>query len=67
MSAPPPPPLLELRSLAAAAGDRTLVAGVALTLAPGDIAFVRGPSGVGKSRLLRAIAALDPLAAVRGW
>jgi ABC-type iron transport system FetAB ATPase subunit len=28
---------------------------------PGEIWFLRGPSGVGKTLLLRAVACLDPL------
>jgi ABC-type iron transport system FetAB ATPase subunit len=40
-------------------GGRLLFAGVSLTVRAGDILFITGPSGVGKSQLLRSIAALD--------
>ena len=39
---------------------RLVLGGVSLTLPPGGRAFIVGPSGVGKSRLLRAVASRDP-------
>jgi putative ABC transport system permease protein len=41
--------------------DRILFQGVSIALRAGDIAAVRGPSGVGKSQLLRLVAGLSPM------
>lgn len=49
------PPLLRIRDL-----DCGILIGVHLTLAAGECVGLAGPSGSGKSRLLRAIADLDP-------
>ncbi|KAG2481952.1 hypothetical protein HYH03_019085, partial [Edaphochlamys debaryana] len=54
-------PLLEVRGLRRDIGDRTILQGISFTLEEGQVLFVRGPSGVGKSLLLRALAALDPV------
>jgi ABC-type transport system involved in cytochrome bd biosynthesis fused ATPase/permease subunit len=43
-------------------GGETLVADATLTIAPGRRVALTGPSGVGKSTLLRAVAALDDVA-----
>lgn len=45
--------------------DRTLFAGLSLTLASGDAALVTGPNGAGKSSLLRMLAGLLPPVAGR--
>jgi lipoprotein-releasing system ATP-binding protein len=42
------------------AGDLTVLAGVSLTLAPGQSAAITGPSGSGKSTLLYVLGALEP-------
>ena len=53
--------VLEVRKLKRAIGDRVIIATLSFTVRRGDILFVRGPSGVGKSLLLRALAYLDPI------
>ncbi len=55
--------LLELRGVSAGYGDRIVVGGVNLTVAPGEIVALLGPNGCGKSTLLKtAFHALPPLA-----
>ncbi|KXZ54490.1 hypothetical protein GPECTOR_4g555 [Gonium pectorale] len=54
-------PLLEVRGLRRDVAERSILANISFTLDHGQILFVRGPSGVGKSLLLRAIACLDHL------
>ena len=56
-------PLLELRDVSIAAGGKTLLRGVNLSLQRGEIVALCGPSGLGKTTLLRAIAGLDDAAA----
>lgn len=57
-------PLLGLRNLSITAPDgRPLVAGLDLTLAPGEIAVLLGASGAGKSTLARFLLEPDALAA----
>ena len=53
------PALLSCRGLAVAPGERTLLAGLDLDLHPGELVGLRGPSGGGKTSLLRAICGLD--------
>ena len=53
--------LLEVRQLRRTVGaDRAIFSGLSFQLEDEDVLFVRGPSGVGKSLLLRALACLDP-------
>ncbi|MCA8979463.1 MAG: ATP-binding cassette domain-containing protein [Planctomycetes bacterium] len=52
--------LLRAKGLDVAAGGRTIRSGVDLAVDRGKCLVVRGPSGVGKSLLLRRIAQLDP-------
>ena len=61
MSAAHSDTVLEVVGLKRAFGDRTIISDLSLTVRSGDILFVRGPSGVGKSLLLRALAYLDPI------
>lgn len=44
-------------------GPRTVVRGLNVTVAPGEICALMGVSGAGKSTVLRAIAALEPIGA----
>ena len=47
------------RDLHKAHGAATILAGVSLTVAPGDVVGVVGPNGAGKSTLLRLLAGVD--------
>ena len=58
-----PPPVLAARGLRRAVGERVLFSDVAFTLAEGEVLAVSGPSGAGKTLLLRQLALLDPLTA----
>ena len=49
---------IALKNLTVKAGDQTLLTDVSVTFPAGEIALVVGPSGVGKSILMRIIAAL---------
>ena len=51
---------LELHDLAVARGGVPVLAGITLTLAPGQAVILRGPNGAGKTTLLRTIAGLQP-------
>ncbi|MDP9204286.1 MAG: ABC transporter ATP-binding protein [Gemmatimonadota bacterium] len=51
-------PIIEAIDLARAFGSRKAVAGVTLSLAPGDCLAVFGPNGAGKTTLLRLLAGL---------
>ncbi len=53
--------LLSVRDLDVQAGGQALLSGVRLDLAPGQRLAIQGPSGVGKTTLLRSLAGLiDP-------
>ena len=53
------PGTLIARDLQMAYGDAAILAGVSVTVAPGDVLGVVGPNGAGKSTLLRLLAGLD--------
>ncbi|MGF1501052.1 MAG: heme ABC exporter ATP-binding protein CcmA [Paracoccaceae bacterium] len=52
---------LEIEAVDIRRGGRTVLAGITAELPAGRIAELRGPNGVGKSTLLRAIAGLVPV------
>lgn len=54
--------MLEVHDLTVRYGDRTAVADFSLRLEPGEIVTLVGPTGCGKSSVLRAIAGLEPMA-----
>ena len=54
---------LGVRGLHVARGDRAILRGVDLDVGAGELAALMGPSGTGKSTVLRAIAALQPFTA----
>lgn len=55
-------PLLEVEDLVRSFGPgNTVLSGINFSLNEGEALLVRGPSGVGKTQLLRAIASLDDL------
>ncbi|MEE2693115.1 MAG: heme ABC exporter ATP-binding protein CcmA [Pseudomonadota bacterium] len=53
---------LDLHDVAVMRGGRKILAGVSLSVEPGESVLVRGPNGAGKTTLLRAVAGLLPLA-----
>lgn len=56
--------ILSVRDLSVARGGVPVLEGVAFDLAEGEALILRGPNGIGKSTLLRAVAGLQP--ALRG-
>ncbi len=58
-------PLLVVEQLAAAHGNQRVFEGVSFALGQGEIAALLGPSGTGKTTLLRVIAGLHPAEAGR--
>ncbi len=52
-------PLFSVHGLSCVRGDRTLFAGLSLTLDAGEALHVRGPNGLGKTTLLRALCGLS--------
>lgn len=57
--------LLSIHDLAASRGGLRVIEGVSFTLNPGEALILRGPNGIGKTTLLRAIAGLQPPSAGR--
>ncbi|MBQ3815618.1 MAG: ABC transporter ATP-binding protein, partial [Clostridia bacterium] len=55
--------MLEVKNLSAGYGERTIVSGVSLSVAAGEILTLIGPNGSGKSTLLKTLCGqLPPLA-----
>jgi ABC-type iron transport system FetAB ATPase subunit len=59
--ASPPPAELVIRNLTRTIGDKILWSNISFSVRRGETIFIRGPSGVGKTLLLRALACLDPI------
>lgn len=71
LTAAPPVPstdaaALRIRELTRSFGERTVLDGVDLEIAPGEVIALIGRSGSGKSTLLRAVAGLDDTVAGSG-
>ena len=54
---------LDVRDLDIRRGDRRVVTGLTFSAAGGELVALMGPSGTGKTSVLRVIGGLDPLAA----
>ncbi|MFZ4565160.1 MAG: ABC transporter ATP-binding protein [Prochlorococcaceae cyanobacterium] len=55
----PCPPVVEMRDLNLRRGDRLILDGLDLTLLPGERLAIVGPSGAGKTSILRMLAGLE--------
>ncbi|WP_235497993.1 MULTISPECIES: ABC transporter ATP-binding protein [unclassified Frankia] len=60
MTAPQPPPLLELRDVRAAYGRITVLHGVNLSVSAGQVVALLGPNGAGKTTSLNVAAGTHP-------
>ena len=54
------PPFIEVNGLTKRFGAHTIVDNLSLSLNEGDMAVIRGPSGIGKSTFLRCLTYLEP-------
>jgi polar amino acid transport system ATP-binding protein len=54
------PPMVEIKGLHKSFGDLKVLAGIDLSVAPGEVVVIIGPSGSGKSTLLNCINLLEP-------
>ena len=61
LPADPVIPALESRAVSVRLGGREVLAGIDLTLRPGEMVAVVGPNGAGKTTWLRALAGILPL------
>lgn len=59
-------PAVSLRAAVALLGRFPALAGVDLTVTPGEVVLLRGPNGAGKSTILRVCAGLVPLTSGEG-
>lgn len=57
--------VLEARNITRVVQNTVVLSDISFTISQKDILFVRGPSGVGKSLMLRALAGLDSLQVTR--
>jgi ABC-type polar amino acid transport system ATPase subunit len=55
--------VIELRGVRKSFGDLEVLKGVDLTVARGEVVVIIGPSGGGKSTLLRCVNLLEPITA----
>ncbi len=59
------PPAIKIEGLTKRFGDNVVIERLDLTIQPGEVAVLQGPSGVGKSTLLRTLTYLEPFQAGR--